>query len=107
SRRQRKRRQAKIVSFLLFICSFFLTQGLALSQVAFTQATLSPSPPPPLSLVEQGKAFYEEGKFSEAATILQQAAAAFKTQGDGLREAIALSNLSLVYQQLGSWPEAE
>lgn len=99
--------------FLLFLFSFVLAQGLALSQVAFTQATLSPphllslSPPLPLSLLEQGKAFYEAGQFSEAATVLQQAAAAFKTKGDVLKEAMTLSNLSLVYQQLGSWSEAE
>ncbi len=111
--RGRRRRKAKILCFLLFLFSFVLTQGLALSQVAFTQANLSPShrvtlsQGHPLTLVNQGKAFYEAGKFSEAATVLQQAAAAFKAQGDGLREAMALSNLSLVYQQLGSWSEAE
>ena len=61
----------------------------------------------PQTLVEQGKAFYEGGKFSEAVRVLQQAAAAFKTQGDKLKEAMTLSNLALAYQQLGAWSEAE
>ncbi len=117
--RGRRKRKVKILSWLLFLFSFFLAQGLALSQVAFIPEISSPPHPltpspshpltlsPPLTLVEQGKALYEAGQFSEAATVLQQAAAAFKTEGDGLREAMTLSNLSLVYQQLGSWSEAE
>lgn len=38
--------------------------------------------------------------------MLKQAAQAYQTQRDGLRQAIALSNLALVYQQLGRWHEA-
>ena len=40
------------------------------------------------SLVEQGKTLYEAGRFNEAIKVLQQAAAAFKANGDGLREAM-------------------
>ena len=98
----------------LFLITLFLTQDLAL----LAHAELLPvSVPPPVTvtqtspsqktLVEQGKALYDAGKFSEAITILQQAVAALKTDGDGLRQAIALSNLSLAYQQLGLWSEAE
>lgn len=58
-------------------------------------------------LVEQGRTLYEAERFNDAASLLQQAAAAFKTQGDGLREAMTLSNLSLADQQLGQWQKAE
>jgi CHAT domain-containing protein len=58
-------------------------------------------------LLQQGRELYEQGEFSEAAVVLQQAAAAFKQEGDGLRQAMTLSNLSLTYQQLGLWSEAE
>jgi CHAT domain-containing protein len=58
-------------------------------------------------LVQQGKTLYETENFSEAAALLQQAAAAFKANGDGLRQAMTLSNLSLAYQQLGEWEKAE
>ncbi|MFN6565478.1 MAG: CHAT domain-containing protein [Nostoc sp. ChiSLP01] len=59
------------------------------------------------SLVERGKTLYDTGQFTEAIEVLQQAAAAFRASRDGLREAIALSNLCLAYQQLGLWGEAE
>ncbi|WP_445632809.1 CHAT domain-containing protein [Nostoc sp. DSM 114161] len=59
------------------------------------------------SLVERGKALYDTGQFTEAIEVLQQAATAFRASRDGLREAIALSNLCLAYQQLGLWAEAE
>ena len=57
--------------------------------------------------MQQGKTLYDAGQFAEAVNVLQQAAADFKTTGDGLREAMTLSNLSLAYQQLGLWAEAE
>lgn len=57
-------------------------------------------------LVQQGKELYEAGRFSKAAAVLQQAASAFEAQGDQLKQAVALSNLSLTYQQLGLWPQA-
>jgi tetratricopeptide (TPR) repeat protein len=53
-------------------------------------------------LVEQGRTLYEAERFNDAAELLQQAADAFKAQGDRLKQAITLSNLSLAYQQLGA-----
>jgi tetratricopeptide (TPR) repeat protein len=58
-------------------------------------------------LVEQGRTLYEAERFNDAALVLQQAADTFKAQGDGLKQAITLSNLSLAYQQLGQWQKAE
>ncbi|MBW4570925.1 MAG: CHAT domain-containing protein [Tolypothrix carrinoi HA7290-LM1] len=57
--------------------------------------------------VQIGKALYEAGRFAEAVKVLEQAAAAFKASGDKLNQAMTLSNLSLVYQQLGQWTQAE
>nr|MCU0534190.1 tetratricopeptide repeat protein [Hydrococcus sp. Prado102] len=59
------------------------------------------------NLIQQGKTFYEAGRYTEAVKSLQQAATTFKSSGDDLRLAITLSNLSLAYQQLGQWNEAE
>ncbi len=58
-------------------------------------------------LVQQGKALYEAGQFSEAAKMWQQAANEFAAAGDKLNQASALSNLSLSYQQLGLWNQAK
>jgi CHAT domain-containing protein len=55
----------------------------------------------------EGKKLYEAQRFAEAAKVLQQAAAVFKANGDNLRAAMTLSNLSLAQQQLGLWTEAE
>jgi CHAT domain-containing protein len=49
---------------------------------------------------------YAAGEFAEAAKYWQQAVAGFEVGGDWLNQAIALSNLSLTYQQLGDWTEA-
>jgi CHAT domain-containing protein len=58
-------------------------------------------------LVDLGRNLYSVQRYAEAATVLQQAIADFKAKGDGLQGAIAQSNLSLVYQQLGQWDLAE
>ncbi|MBW4667978.1 MAG: CHAT domain-containing protein [Cyanomargarita calcarea GSE-NOS-MK-12-04C] len=58
-------------------------------------------------LVQQGRVLYQSGKFPEAVKLLQQAVDSFRTNGDSLREAMTWSNISLTYQQLGLWTEAE
>lgn len=58
------------------------------------------------SLIQQGKTLYDAGKFEEAIAVLQKAAQTYQAQGDTLRQAIALSNLTLAYQQLGQWQQA-
>ncbi|MDD1425828.1 tetratricopeptide repeat protein, partial [Dolichospermum sp. ST_sed9] len=60
----------------------------------------------PQQLLEQGEALYEAGNLTEAVTILQQANRIYQQQSDRLGQAAALSNLCLVYQQLGSLTEA-
>ena len=49
---------------------------------------------------------YAAGEFTEAGKYWRQAVAGFEAGGDWLNQAIALSNLSLTYQQLGDWKEA-
>ncbi len=58
------------------------------------------------NLVQQGKSLYDAGQFAEAVKRLQQAAEDFKANRDELRQAMTLSNLSLAYQQLGQWEQA-
>ena len=66
----------------------------------------SPLQSDPGALLERGRKLYDAGQFSEAVTVLQQAASAFQARGDGLRQAIASSNLSLALKQLGQWEKA-
>lgn len=58
-------------------------------------------------LVQQGRDYYDAGQFAQAVTVWEQAASSFATQGDGLNQALVLSNLSLAYQHLGQWTQAK
>ncbi len=58
------------------------------------------------ALDRRGRELYRNGEFAAAAIAWQQAAIAYQTQGDRLNQAMALSNLSLAYQQLGQWSKA-
>ncbi len=94
---------ALVAAFLCIVVSPVLVKS---SVVNSAVPSLPSSPTETHSLVQKGKTLYEAGQFTEAVKVLQQAAAAFKDQGDGLRQAMVLSNLSLAYQQLGLWSEA-
>jgi CHAT domain-containing protein len=59
------------------------------------------------SLLQQGKILYNEGKFAKAVEVLQQAVQEYKQRGESLTLAATLSNLSLAYQQLGAWNQAQ
>lgn len=58
-------------------------------------------------LVQQGKNLYQAERFYDAALVFQQAAVVYKTQADIPRQAMALSNISLAYQELGQWQLAK
>jgi CHAT domain-containing protein len=61
----------------------------------------------PASLLQEGKVLYDTGKFAQAVQVLLQAVQGYKQQQDSLRQAVTLSNLSLAYQQLGAWTQAQ
>ncbi|WP_375500246.1 CHAT domain-containing protein [uncultured Nostoc sp.] len=61
----------------------------------------------PASLIEQSKILYNNGNFTKAVEVLQQAVQVYKQQGESIRLAATLSNLSLAYQQLGAWNQAQ
>ena len=58
-------------------------------------------------LLQQGIELYEAELFLEATGVFVQAASAFATVGDSLNQALVLRYLSLAYQHLGQWLEAE
>lgn len=95
---------ALMTAFLCIVVSPVLAKAPAVnSAVPSLPNTLAQTQ----SLVQQGKTLYEAGQFTLAVNVLQQATAAFRATGDGLGEAMTLSNLSLAYQQLGQWSQAE
>ena len=57
--------------------------------------------------LEQGEKLYQAGRFTEAIIVLQQAVSIYQQQNNNLGQAAALTNLSLVYEKLGAWNEAD
>jgi CHAT domain-containing protein len=93
---------------VIILLALFLGTAVLPSTAHIPASTASvQSLPDAQKLVEQGSTLYQAERFNNAAKAFQQAAAAFKAQGDGLRYAMTLCNLSLAYQQLGQWQEAQ
>ncbi|MFN6462811.1 MAG: CHAT domain-containing protein [Nostoc sp. DedVER02] len=61
----------------------------------------------PASLLQQGKILYDTENFAKAVEVLEQAVQAYRQDGESLPLAVTLSNLSLAYQQLGAWNQAQ
>ncbi|MCC5648390.1 CHAT domain-containing protein [Nostoc sp. XA013] len=107
---RKKSRLRKIKRFLSVLLLLAMFLGTGLLPPTFAHVNAENSSLQKLSyahLLEQGSKFYEAERFAEAATSWQQGISAFKANEDELRQAIALGNLSLAYQQLGQWSEAE
>jgi CHAT domain-containing protein len=58
------------------------------------------------NLLKKGKRLYEQQRFSEAISILEQAAQIFQSQNNPIQQAIALSNISNAYKQIGEYQQA-
>ena len=103
---------------ILFLIGLFLTTGIIPgfshniirnnnNSVAFNQAQQQSKLTEARNLVRQGREYYQVEKYQEAIAKLEQAADIFAQLGESSSEAITRSNLSLAYQQLSQWKEAE
>ncbi len=70
-----------------------------------TQKTIAALQPASV-LDQQARSFYTNQQYSNAAKLFLQAAQAYQSSNDPIRQALSLSNLSLAYQQLGQWNDA-
>jgi CHAT domain-containing protein len=92
------------------VLNYFL---LAMLGLLFVLSIPALSVPPthltsePAALIQQGKENYRSGQFVEAVAVLQQAADIYDRQGKPLNRSLALNYLSLVYQELGRWEDAQ
>jgi CHAT domain-containing protein len=92
----------------VFVVCLTIAPALAMLEPTIAQATIAQvlerdAP----TLAQQAKTLYETGQFAAAVAIWQQLADQFKAQGNDVGQAIALSNLSLTWQQTGQLTEAE
>jgi CHAT domain-containing protein/Arc/MetJ-type ribon-helix-helix transcriptional regulator len=92
--------------FLTIIPSTFARQPQTNSGDNFHTQTTKTSTTTPQQLVSQGEALYQSGRFAEAVSVLQEAVRIYQKEGDRLAQAAASTNLSLAFEQLGSWKEA-
>ena len=58
-------------------------------------------------LIRQAQQDYERGQFQQAVNALKTAINRFESTGEHLQKAVALGNLSLAYQGLRNWSEAQ
>jgi tetratricopeptide (TPR) repeat protein len=58
-------------------------------------------------LEHQGRTLLETGQMEEAILILKKVTQVYQSQGNTLRQAATLGNLSVIYQKLGQWSNAE
>ncbi|MGB6296621.1 MAG: CHAT domain-containing protein [Rivularia sp. (in: cyanobacteria)] len=91
-------------AFKKHILIFFLIAFLVTFEIS---PVLSQTPLPVAQIVRQGKEYYDKAQYTQAIDKLKQALNHFTASKNTLNQAVTLSNLSLAYQQLGEWQEAE
>ena len=98
----------KVLSFSLLISLFILrtvipplvTEVSASTPIESTQVD-------PNQLIFEAQTLYQQGKFQATIPLWEKAAQGFAQLEDHLNQAVALSNLSLTYQQLENWDAAD
>ncbi len=93
-----------IFSLLLAVTITPVTASLPV-QITSTQ-TISISGSGSNNWLEEGRKLYHSGRFAEAVATWQMAVQKYHTQGNSGNEALSLSYLSLVQQELNQWETA-
>ena len=100
--------QSFLKPLLLSLLSMAIAISIVVMPVGITSSVFSAVPSARTeNMLQQGKVYYDSQQYANAVKILQRVVASFKTLRDESGQAIALSNLSLAYQQLGQWQAAE
>lgn len=95
--------------FVRFVLPMMMTALVCIASPVFAHpvtSTFNASFQSGSSLEQQARSLYQERQFSPAAKLFQQVASTYGAQKDPIRQALSLSNLSLCYQQLGQWNDA-
>lgn len=79
----------------------------ALSCIAIAIVQPAIATAPPAHWIAQGRQHYEAGQFNQAVSFWQQAVETYAKQSDRQNQALSLSYLSLAWQKLGDWQQAE
>lgn len=84
-----------LLTFIIIIISSPATAEYSLAQKS------------PFLLIEQGKQFYDSGKFAASAQTWEQAVKIFQQTGEQRNQALTYNYLAIVYQDLGKWKAAQ
>ena len=90
----------KSLLFLLFVFCFALA-------IPLITATIVVSQPSAIELAKEARSRYLEKDYNNAVKLWQQTATIFAQENNPLNQGMALSNLSLTYQQLGEWEQGK
>jgi tetratricopeptide (TPR) repeat protein len=94
-------------SVIILVALFNVTAILPSTAQMVAENSLASGLPNTENVVEQGEVLYSAQRFGDAVKILQHVNATYAANGDKLQQAMTLSNLSLAYQELGRWTEAQ
>ncbi|MBD2127469.1 CHAT domain-containing protein [Microcoleus sp. ZQ-A2] len=98
----------RISHFLLGLLTLFLiTAVLPVAAQHSPIASIEQHTTHASTQLAQGITLYEAGQISDAAAVWQQAAQDYEAKGDRLNQALSLNYLSLAYQDLGQWQNAQ
>jgi tetratricopeptide (TPR) repeat protein len=95
------------VNVIILVALFLVTTVLPSAAQKVVINIPSPGSLNAENLVQQGRALYEAQQFGDAVKSLELAAANYARNGNQLKLAMTLRNLSLAYQELGLWAEAQ
>ncbi len=108
--RKSSKKRSLFLAALLFILSVAISPAMPAASFANAKVPSSTfvvqSPQNAEQQANKAIQLYREGRFTEAAAAWKLTANVFVAQGDKLNQAMALSNLSLSYQQIGQWEQA-
>ncbi|NEO83035.1 MAG: CHAT domain-containing protein [Spirulina sp. SIO3F2] len=77
------------------------------SPVTDSDTPIAQAAPDPTDALTQGRRYYQQGRYAQAQQAWEQAVTEFARNGDRARQALGLSYLAMVHQDLGDWSAAE
>jgi len=100
------RTKTKSFGLLIFLLISTVATPPVIAEVTHPTPVM-PTQANPHQLITEAQALYQQGQFKAAIPLWQKAAHGFAQLEDSLNQAMALSNLSLTYQQLEQWESAQ
>lgn len=96
-----------LVSLCLVLTIIPAVAVISIPSVAISQENTAQVGSKSTNLLDEGRNFYSSGRYQEASKAWESAAKHYQSQGDRVNQALSLSYLSLVQQELNQWEAAK